>query len=243
MQPQQQPPSYMAHDGPYYVPAPTTYAAPAMPPPPPPPQPANDTSHSEFMASSLSTSASNANNTGTLIVNFIPIEVTEEELHAVFSQFGDLDYSKLVRHQTGMPRGYGFVRFRQPAAAERARASLDGFLMYGKHLRVSFSNPGDKRGNSISPSVASLKGAPIRLPPQPAGNDSMSLSFSTSIGANAAHHGQGYHSHSATPPISTTVVGQQPAPTPVAVRVGTPQTVSPSPVLNNVSLPRFEPAA
>lgn len=74
-----------------------------------------------------------------LIINHIPVEVTEEELCQVFSQYGEVDRVKIVYDSMGHTKGYGFVRFREPQPARLALEGLTGFEMYGKRLRIDYA--------------------------------------------------------------------------------------------------------
>jgi splicing factor 1 len=73
-----------------------------------------------------------------LIVNYIPTPVTDAELHAMFSQYGELVSARvIVDRATGHPKGYGFVKYKNVADANRAMMSMTGFIMHGKRLKVT----------------------------------------------------------------------------------------------------------
>lgn len=73
-----------------------------------------------------------------LIVNYIPTPVTDAELHGIFSQYGELVSARvIVDRATGHPKGYGFVKFKNVADANRAMFNMNGFTIHGKRLKVT----------------------------------------------------------------------------------------------------------
>jgi cold-inducible RNA-binding protein len=66
-----------------------------------------------------------------------------------FSQYGDVTDAKVVLdRETGRSRGFGFVTFADPTAADSAIRALDGASLDGRTIRVNEaeSKPRDDRG-------------------------------------------------------------------------------------------------
>ena len=72
-------------------------------------------------------------------VGNLSYDLTEEQLQEVFAPCGEIRELKIVTdYFTGKARGFGFVTFEKPEAAEAA-VKLDGQLVSGRHLKVSFA--------------------------------------------------------------------------------------------------------
>ncbi|KAH8605699.1 putative RNA recognition motif (a k a RRM RBD or RNP domain) [Trypanosoma vivax] len=78
-----------------------------------------------------------------LIVNYLAPDVTSNELHELFSRFGELDGARVIYdRQTHMSKGYGFVYFSNVEDAKDAFERMNGYELHGKWLKVSYStNP------------------------------------------------------------------------------------------------------
>jgi hypothetical protein len=147
-----------------------------------------------------------------LMVNHIPLEVTESVLRDMFQEFGPLETARLVvDRNTGMPKGYGFVTFQNAVDAERAKIAMHGFRMYGKTLRVAYpSEPSHapRRHPGVNAAHSPLAQDPNRYRGQPIiagagtshssspqmhqpGETSLSLSTSQQHGASAYAAGYG----------------------------------------------------
>ena len=73
-----------------------------------------------------------------LIVNYIPTPVTDAELRQIFEQFGEVESARIiVDRQTGHPKGYGFVKFKDEGSARTAIEVMNGFEIYNKRLKVT----------------------------------------------------------------------------------------------------------
>ena len=58
-------------------------------------------------------------------------------MRAYFSQFGALTRLRLSRNRrTGAPRHYAFLEFASAAVADVVAATMDGYLLFGRLLRV-----------------------------------------------------------------------------------------------------------
>ena len=85
-----------------------------------------------------------------LIINYIPIAITEDQLRTLFSPFGLIERVKIVMDRlTGLSLGYGFVKYSSVSAAQHAIAALNGYQLHNKRLKVSVSKPPttDKKSN------------------------------------------------------------------------------------------------
>uniref|UniRef100_UPI003AB0743F ELAV-like protein 1 isoform X2 n=1 Tax=Centroberyx gerrardi TaxID=166262 RepID=UPI003AB0743F len=79
-----------------------------------------------------------------LIVNYLPQNMSQEELRSLFSSVGDVESAKLIRDKvagTSHSLGYGFVNFVNPSDAERAISTLNGLRLQSKTIKVSFARP------------------------------------------------------------------------------------------------------
>ncbi|KAM4629662.1 ELAV-like protein 1b isoform 2-T3 [Polymixia lowei] len=77
-----------------------------------------------------------------LIVNYLPQNMSQEELRSLFSSIGDVESAKLIRDKVaGHSLGYGFVNFVNPSDAERAISTLNGLRLQSKTIKVSYARP------------------------------------------------------------------------------------------------------
>jgi len=100
---------------------------------------------------------------GSLIVNYIPANMTDEGLRALFGSIGPLKSCRIMTDKwTGLGLGYGFMEFVNSADAQAAIDKMNGFKIQGKSLKVSVSRP-----SSIAITNANLyiKGLPLTMTP------------------------------------------------------------------------------
>ncbi|XP_063853960.1 ELAV-like protein 1 isoform X10 [Scylla paramamosain] len=77
-----------------------------------------------------------------LIVNYLPQNMTQEEIRSLFSSIGELESCKLIRDKvTGQSLGYGFVNYVRQDDAERAINQLNGLRLQNKTIKVSYARP------------------------------------------------------------------------------------------------------
>ncbi|XP_023837746.1 ELAV-like protein 2 [Salvelinus sp. IW2-2015] len=77
-----------------------------------------------------------------LIVNYLPQNMTQEELKSLFGSIGEIESCKLVRDKiTGQSLGYGFVNYMDPKDAEKAINTLNGLRLQTKTIKVSYARP------------------------------------------------------------------------------------------------------
>ncbi|XP_067302664.1 ELAV-like protein 2 [Pseudorasbora parva] len=77
-----------------------------------------------------------------LIVNYLPQNMTPDELKSLFGSIGDIESCKIVRDKiTGQSLGYGFVNYVDPKDAEKAINILNGLRLQAKTIKVSLARP------------------------------------------------------------------------------------------------------
>ncbi|TRY81987.1 hypothetical protein DNTS_030990 [Danionella cerebrum] len=114
--------------------------------------------YEDHMADELKDSKTN------LIVNYLPQNMSQDELRSLFSSIGEVESAKLIRDKVaGMystahaklisinfvnatdpichSLGYGFVNYLNPNDAERAISTLNGLRLQSKTIKVSFARP------------------------------------------------------------------------------------------------------
>lgn len=98
-------------------------------------------------SNSLSGGGPSLNNSGTnLIVNYLPQDMTDRELYALFRSIGPINTCRIMRDfKTGYSFGYGFVDFASEADSQRAIKTLNGVQVRNKRLKVSLARPGGEQ--------------------------------------------------------------------------------------------------
>ena len=82
-----------------------------------------------------------------LFVGNLAFSSSEQDLEAVFGQYGELQEVKIIMdRETGRSRGFGFVSFVNPSDAEAALAA-NGQDVGGRDLRVNFATERTGGGN------------------------------------------------------------------------------------------------
>ncbi|XP_065090257.1 ELAV-like protein 4 isoform X4 [Ochlerotatus camptorhynchus] len=77
-----------------------------------------------------------------LIVNYLPQQMTQEEIRSLFSSIGEVESCKLIRDKvTGQSLGYGFVNYQKVEDASKAINTLNGLRLQNKQIKVSFARP------------------------------------------------------------------------------------------------------
>lgn len=81
-----------------------------------------------------------------LFVGSLPWAVDDQQLKDLFSEFGEVAYSKvIIDRDTNRSKGFGFVEFEDDAAAKAAIAKLDGSEMNGRTIVVNEARPQEPR--------------------------------------------------------------------------------------------------
>lgn len=74
----------------------------------------------------------------TIYVGNLNYQTTEEDLHELFSQYGEVESVKLIMdRETNRPRGFGFVDMIDDDAATAAVSMLNDKDFNGRNLRVN----------------------------------------------------------------------------------------------------------
>ena len=82
-----------------------------------------------------------------IYVGNLPFSATDEEVRAMFSEFGAVNSVDLITdRETGRPRGFGFVEM-DGADASEAISALDGAQFGGRTLKVNEAKPREPRPN------------------------------------------------------------------------------------------------
>lgn len=85
-----------------------------------------------------------------LIVNYLPQNMTQDDVRRIFSTAGEVESCKLIRDKvSGQSLGYCFVNFYHARNAEQAIKSYNGLKLQNKIIKVSYARP----------SMESIKGA------------------------------------------------------------------------------------
>ncbi|MFC1573136.1 RNA recognition motif domain-containing protein [Candidatus Eisenbacteria bacterium] len=84
--------------------------------------------------------------TSKLYVGNLPFEVTEDDLHELFTAHGAVTSANVITdRETGRARGFGFVEMEQADDAQKAIQSLDGQEFKGRNLKVNLAKPREER--------------------------------------------------------------------------------------------------
>jgi len=68
--------------------------------------------------------------------------VTDGELNAVFSEFGEVSSAKVIKDKhSGRSRGYGFVVMPNDSKANEAIKALDDSPLQGRNIKVNPAKP------------------------------------------------------------------------------------------------------
>ncbi|XP_057984300.1 polyadenylate-binding protein 7 [Malania oleifera] len=78
-------------------------------------------------------------------VKNIDDDVNDDELREHFSQCGTITSAKLMRDDRGISKGFGFVCFSTPEEANKAVATLHGYMFHRKPLYVAIAQRKDER--------------------------------------------------------------------------------------------------
>ena len=77
-----------------------------------------------------------------IYVGNLPYSATQDELSALFSEFGQVSSVKVVTDKfSGKSRGYAFVEMSESSSGSNAISKLNGQEFKGRELRVSEAKP------------------------------------------------------------------------------------------------------
>jgi RNA recognition motif-containing protein len=83
-----------------------------------------------------------------IYVGNLSYEVTQEDLNAVFAEYGSVKRVQLpTDRETGRMRGFGFVEMGTDAEEAAAIEALDGAEWMGRSLKVNKAKPKEDRGS------------------------------------------------------------------------------------------------
>ncbi|NEP39167.1 MULTISPECIES: RNA-binding protein [Okeania] len=82
-----------------------------------------------------------------IYVGNLSYEVTQEDLNAVFAEYGQVTRVHLpIDRETGRLRGFGFVEMVNEEDEEKAIEALDGASWMGRDMRVNKAKPRENKG-------------------------------------------------------------------------------------------------
>tara|TARA_A100001037_G_scaffold201773_1_gene180366 strand:+ start:278 stop:550 length:273 start_codon:yes stop_codon:yes gene_type:complete len=83
-----------------------------------------------------------------IYVGNLAYSVTEEQLRALFEDFGTVEASNLVKDRySGDSKGFGFIEMKRQQDGEAAIKALNGRSLGGRPLTVNIARPpGGKKG-------------------------------------------------------------------------------------------------
>ncbi|MBQ6474347.1 MAG: RNA-binding protein [Victivallales bacterium] len=83
-----------------------------------------------------------------LYVGNLSYSVNDEELNALFSQFGKVSSARVIMdRETGRSKGFGFVEMPDDAEAQAAIDNLNNKENNGRTIAVNEAKPREPRGN------------------------------------------------------------------------------------------------
>jgi RNA recognition motif-containing protein len=84
-----------------------------------------------------------------LYVGGLAYSVTEQELEALFAEFGKVTSSAVIKDRdTGQSKGFGFIEMEDDAEAKAAMAGLNGKDVSGRSVIVNEARPQEDRRSS-----------------------------------------------------------------------------------------------
>ncbi|KAM3234612.1 glycine-rich RNA-binding protein 4, mitochondrial isoform X2 [Capsicum chacoense] len=76
-----------------------------------------------------------------LFVGGLCYDTNEPVLKQAFEQHGEIIEVKVIcDHKSGQSKGYGFVKFTSETAASKALKEMDGQLLDGRNIRISYAH-------------------------------------------------------------------------------------------------------
>ncbi|KAI9160592.1 hypothetical protein LWI28_009775 [Acer negundo] len=84
-------------------------------------------------------------NFSNLYVKNLDISVDDSKLQELFSCFGQITSVKVMRHDSGLSKGFGFVCFSTPEEAKKALDACNGATIQGRTLHVSIAQRKEDR--------------------------------------------------------------------------------------------------
>ena len=86
-----------------------------------------------------------------IYVGKLPFSITEDELRAMFAEFGELESVKIIKDRySKQSKGFGFVEMPNNSEADQAIKALNGKFIGGRNIKVNPADPGGKRSKRLS---------------------------------------------------------------------------------------------
>ncbi len=86
-----------------------------------------------------------------IYVGDLSYDVTEDDLKAVFSEFGEVDSVNIIKDKfSGRSKGFGFVEMPNNSEADKAIEALNGTELKGRNLKVNQAKPRGERSSGRS---------------------------------------------------------------------------------------------
>jgi cold-inducible RNA-binding protein len=77
-----------------------------------------------------------------IFVGNLAFSTTQEDLHAAFAQFGNVERVNVVTDRdSGQPRGFAFVEMTDSKEAQNAITQLNGTELHGRAMNVNEARP------------------------------------------------------------------------------------------------------
>jgi RNA recognition motif-containing protein len=81
-----------------------------------------------------------------MYVGNLSFSVTEDDLKAVFSEFGEVESVSIIKDKySGKSKGFGFVEMPNNSEADKAIKSLNGSNLQGRDIKVNQATPRGER--------------------------------------------------------------------------------------------------
>ncbi|KAI3512574.1 hypothetical protein L1887_19890 [Cichorium endivia] len=94
-------------------------------------------------------------NPSNLFLKNLAASVDEQTLEETFGAHGHVLLTKVIRHQNGISKGFGFVCFSNQEEAKKARDSLNGKFYHGKYLNVYIALSKEESARKLQAKFAS----------------------------------------------------------------------------------------
>lgn len=84
--------------------------------------------------------------TNKIFIGNLPWEVRDDKLREIFSQYGEItDAVVIIDRRTNRSKGFGFVTFATPEAAQAAIEGMHGQPLDGRNIVVNIARPREER--------------------------------------------------------------------------------------------------
>ncbi len=81
-----------------------------------------------------------------IYVGNLPYSLTEEDLKAAFSQFGEVSSASIIMDRmSGQSKGFGFVEMPENSEADEAIKALNESALNGRNIKVNQARPRGER--------------------------------------------------------------------------------------------------